>query len=194
LYCTNCGSLIKEDQKFCGSCGTPVELVSGAGLSQPRPLTQEGQQFTSPQGETIKNIIPNLMLAKSWGRSDTFNLIVTERRSIFAKITNQIMNETIKIRREKAAAEGKGFFGKWAAQMSGFNTYTDRYYTMRPEEALRENEGNFQIENSTIKNVKSGSDGDEDKPMYDIEITTTTQKLRFKTQYDPERELKKAYG
>lgn len=194
MYCANCGSLIKDDQKFCGSCGTPVELVPGAGLSQPRPLIQEGQQYTNPQSETIKNIIPNLILSKSWGRSDTFNLIVTEHRSIFAKLTSQIMNETIKFRRDKATAEGKGFFGKWAAQMSGFNTYTDHYERMRPEDALGETEGNFQIENSTIINVKSRSDGDEDKPMYDIEITTPTQKLQFKTQYDPGRELKKAYG
>ena len=104
------------------------------------------------------------------------------------------MNETIKMRREKAAAEGKGFFGKWAAQMSGFNTYTDRYQTMRPEEALLENKENFQIENSMIKNVKSSSDDDEDRPMYDIEIATATQKLKFKTQYNPEHDLKKAYG
>jgi hypothetical protein len=193
LFCTNCGKPIKESQIFCGSCGTAVESASAAGITQSGPATQEAQ-ITKPQGETIRAILPNLVVSKSFGRSDTFNLIVTDRRSIFAKLTSQIMNETVKMRREKAAAEGKGFFGKWAAQMSGFNTYTDRYQTMRPEEALLENKENFQIENSMIKNVKSSSDDDEDRPMYDIEITTATQQLKFKTQYDPEHDLKKAFG
>jgi nucleotidyltransferase/DNA polymerase involved in DNA repair len=191
--CTNCGKPIKETQKFCGSCGTAVESASPSGITPPSPSTQEAQ-IKSAQGEAIRAILPNLVVSKSFGRSDTFNLIVTDQRSVFAKLTSQIMNETVKMRREKAAAEGKGFFGKWAVQMSGFNTYTDRYQTMRPEEALLENKENFQIENSMIKKVKSSSDDDEDRPMYDIEITTATQKLKFKTQYDPEHELKKAYG
>ena len=205
MFCTNCGKPIKESQKFCGSCGTAVELASPVGITSPGPTAQDAQfaqpvpvaqgtQFIKPEGEAIRAILPNLVVSKSFGRSDTFNLIVTDHRSIFAKLTNQIMNETIKMRREKAAAEGKGFFGKWAAQMSGFNTYTDRYQTMRPEEALLENKENFQIENSMIKNVKSSSDDDEDRPMYDIEIATATQKLKFKTQYNPEHDLKKAYG
>jgi hypothetical protein len=139
-------------------------------------------------------VIPNLTVSKSWGRSDTFNLIVTDHRSIFAKLTNEIMGETIKQRRDKAASEGKGFFGKWAAQMKEFNNYTDRYRTMSPEEALLENKENFQVDNSSIRDVKSRSDGDEDRPMFDIEIVTTMQKLRFKTQYDPGQVLKQAYG
>jgi hypothetical protein len=198
LFCTNCGKPVKEHQKFCGSCGMPIEPESiSQGLTTSHPVSASsspgGNQFAGLKGETIKIIIPNLMLQKSWGRSDTFNLIVTDQRSIFARLTNQIMNDTIKMRREKAAAEGKGFFGKWAAQMSGFNTYTDRYHNMTPDEALLENKENFQIQNSLIKNFKSGSDGDEDHEMYNIEITTATQKLKFKTQYDPDKALKAAY-
>jgi hypothetical protein len=199
LFCTNCGKPIKENQKFCGSCGMPIVSTFAAPVQPVSPpvsarLPPKGDQFTGLQGETVKIIIPNLMQPKSWGRSDTFNLIVTDQRSIFAKLTSQIMNDTIKMRREKAAAEGKGFFGKWAAQMSGFNTYTDRYQNMTPDEALLENTENFQIQNSLIKNVKSGSDGDEDHEMYNIEITTATQKLKFKTQYDPDKALKAAYS
>jgi hypothetical protein len=199
LFCKNCGKPIKENQNFCGSCGMPIVSASAAPVQPVSPpvsasLPPRGDQFTGLQGETVKIIIPNLMQPKSWGRSDTFNLIVTNQRSIFAKLTSQIMNDTIKMRREKAAAEGKGFFGKWAAQMSDFNTYTDRYQKMTPDEALLENTENFQIQNSLIKNVKSGSDGDEDHEMFNIEIITATQKLKFKTQYDPDKALKAAYS
>jgi hypothetical protein len=198
-FCTNCGKPVKEDQKFCGSCGMQIESSSNSQSQPVSPLVSDNPppsevQFASPKGETVKIIIPNLMLQKSWGRSDTFNLIVTDQRSIFAKLTSQIMNDTIKMRREKAAAEGKGFFGKWAAQMSGFNTYTDRYQKITPDEAFLENKENFQIQNSLIKNVKSSSDGDDDHEMFNIEITTATQKLKFKTDYDPDKALKAAYG
>jgi hypothetical protein len=193
MYCTNCGRPVKEQQKFCASCGSPVGPNPDAGVPKPISSTSSGQ-FTASKGEIIKIIIPNLMMSKSWGRSDTFNLIVTNQRSIFAKLTTQVMNDTIKMRREKAASEGKGLLGKWGAQMSGFNTYIDRYQTISPEEALLENKENFQIDNSLIKNVKSASDGDQNNEMYNIEITTATQKYRFKTQFDPEKALKTAYG
>ena len=42
------------------------------------------------------------MVAKSWGRYDVYNLIVTDRRSIFSKLTNEMMNKTIQARRAKA--------------------------------------------------------------------------------------------
>ncbi|HSW58542.1 MAG TPA: zinc ribbon domain-containing protein [Dehalococcoidales bacterium] len=192
-FCTHCGKPIKETQKFCGACGMQIESEASTENRTAMPPPSEDQK-TSLKGETLKIIIPNLMLQKSWGRSETFNLIVTDQRSIFARLTSQIMNETVKMRREKAAAEGKGFFGKWAAQMKGFNTYTDRYQTMNPDEVLSEDKENFQIQNSLIKKVKSSSDTLDERGMYTIEFTTTTQKLRFKTQYNPDQALKAAYN
>ena len=144
----------------------------------------------------MKVIIPNLMVSKSLGRSDTFNLIVTERRSIFAKLTGEIMNETVKRRRAKAEAEGKGFFGKWKAQMQGFNTYTDWYADKTPDYALTETPGNYAVENSAIRNVKVNEDSDDEGGMtlYYIEIMTTTGNLNFKMQYDPRKLFQAAYG
>jgi len=146
--------------------------------------------------EPIKAIIPNLMISKSFGRADTYNLIVTERRSIFAKLTNEIMNETVKRRRAKAEAEGKGFFGKWKAQMAGFNTYTDWYADKTPDQALAETPGNWAIENSAIRGVKVNESSDDEGGMtlYYIQFTTITGKFDFKMQYDPRQLLQQAYG
>jgi hypothetical protein len=153
--------------------------------------------ITQPnQGETVREIIPNLIVSKSLGRSDTFNLLVTERRSIFAKLTGEIMNATVKMRRDKAAAEGKGFFGKWKAQMQGFNTYTDWYKDKTPDQALGETPGNYAIDNSAIRNIKVNENSDDEGGMtlYYIEITTSTDKLNFKMQYDPRKLFQAAYG
>lgn len=216
-FCPFCGTPVKETHKFCPSCGNPLESVvqkltptsqatSIPKAQQPQqpvyitqpvaaPLTQ--QPVTQPtQVETIRVIIPNLMISKSLGRTDTFNLIVTERRSIFAKLTSEIMNETVKRRRTKAEAEGKGFFSKWKAQMQGFNTYTDWYADKTPDQALSETLGNYAVDNSAIRNIKVNEDSDDEGGMtlYYIEITITTGKLNFKMQFDPRKLLQEAYG
>ena len=211
-FCPFCGTSVREDHKFCPSCGNPLEPIpqKSTSTSQATPTPQSQQPVPAPQppaalqptqvqpiqGETIREIIPNLIVSKSLGRTDTYNLIITERRSIFAKLTSEIINETVKMRRDKAAAEGKGFFGKWKAQMQGFNTYTDWYKDKTPDKALGETPGNYALDNSAIRNIKVNEDSNDEGGMdlYYIEITTPTGKLNFKTQYDPRKLLQAAYG
>ena len=211
-FCPFCGTPVRESHKFCPSCGNPLEPIPQKSTSAPQamPIPQSQQPVVAPQppvalqptqvqpiqGEAIRQIIPNLIVSKSLGRTDTYNLIITDRRSIFAKLTSEIMNETVKMRRDNAAAEGKGFFGKWKAQMQGFNTYTDWYKDKTPDQALGETPGNYAIDNSAIRNIKVNEDSNDDGGMdlYYIEITTPTGKLNFKTQYDPRKLLQAAYG
>ncbi len=49
MYCKNCGTELKEGQKFCPKCGTPVESsqtsrTTGAGQQQTYQQTQTSQQ------------------------------------------------------------------------------------------------------------------------------------------------------
>jgi hypothetical protein len=155
-------------------------------------------QNTAPsvQGESIRIIIPNINLPKSWGRSDAYYLIVTERRTIFAKLTNEIANEAVKMRRSGAESEGKGFFGKWAAQMKGMNNYSDRYIKYTPEQLLNETQGNFALDNSMVRKIKVQDNTDDEggAAEYGIEIETAANKLKFKAGYDPSDYFKQAYG
>jgi hypothetical protein len=216
-FCPYCGTPVKEQHMFCPSCGKelepiPVKENGGLEVTQPQHAQQASAQppeinpsvphSSTPAptpaqlGETVKVIIPNLMVSKSLGRVDTYNLIVTDRRSIFAKLTNEIVGETVKMRRAKAEAEGKGFFGKWKAQMQGFNTYADHYLDKTPDQALNETPGNYAVDNSLIRNIRVDENDDDDGGMtqYNIEITTPTDKLKFKMQYDPREHLRRAYG
>lgn len=206
-FCPYCGTSVKEQHKFCPSCGKELEPISPrvsppptSSQFQTEPQAAPSQPLvtstphSAPQAEAVRVVIPNLAVSKSLGRKDVFNLIVTDRRSIFAKLTNEVMVETVKTRRLNAAAEGKGFFGQWKAQMAGTNTYSDRYYAIAPDQALNETKDNFAIDNAVIRGIKTKVDIDEDEQTWEIEISTASKKLKFTTDYDPKGLLNKAYG
>jgi hypothetical protein len=146
--------------------------------------------------ETIRCVISSLAITKSWGRHDDYTLVVTDRRSIFAKVTQEIMNAVINEASANAAAEGKGFFGKWGAQIKGFYNYGVRYNKFTPDQILQETQGNFAIENNTIRKIKIFDDTQEDSPgvEYSITFETVTGKLSFKSMYNQENLFKQSYG
>jgi hypothetical protein len=211
VFCTNCGKPVESTNKFCASCGFQLKSLTD-GVNQTAPLTppavppayQNLPQAATPAqspapfyaAETIKCIISSLSKPKSWGRSDSYTLIVTDRRSIFAKITQEIMNEAVRDARANAAAEGKGFFGKWASQMKGFYNYAVRYNKLNPDQILQETMGNFAVENSNIRRIRITDNTDEESAgtEYGIEFQTATGKLDFKTAYNQEHLFKMAYG
>jgi hypothetical protein len=106
------------------------------------------------------------------------------------------MNEAVRDARANAAAEGKGFFGKWASQMKGFNNYAMRYNKLNPDQILQETQGNFAIENSNIQRIRIADNTDEESPgtEYGIEFQTVTGKLGFTTAYNQGHLFKMAYG
>lgn len=106
------------------------------------------------------------------------------------------MNKTIQARRAKAEAEGKGFFGKWKAQMQGFNTYTDYYNGMTPDQILQDGKENYALDNSTIRGLKIRDETDDEGGMtlYSLEIQTIDKKFQFKTQYDPTQVINAAFN
>jgi hypothetical protein len=201
-FCSQCGTKINEDANFCPSCGAGrgssanPQVSSSQSIQRPPPSSDYQAPPAFFQSEPIKAMFPNLQIGKSWGRNDTYNLIVTDRRSIFAKLTNELINETVKTRRAKASAEGKGFWGQYKAQLTGFNNYTDRYVNMNPEMILAETPGNFFIDNATILKIKTRDNTDEEdsRVEYEIEFQTTAQKYKFTANYDPEKDLKHVYG
>jgi hypothetical protein len=210
-FCTNCGKPYKEQHKFCQSCGMP--LGPAAGVVPPssppapppayQPVSQVQPVFQAPQpavsGEPLRNLISGLSISKGFMRFDNFNLIITDYRSIFAKITQQIMNEAVKAARDNAQAQGKGFWGKWGAQLNMANNYWARYKGMTPDQILLETQGNFAIENQLIQKikVKDECDNDDDggsKTQYEIEFETVTGKFKFKTAFDPKKQLIQIFG
>jgi zinc-ribbon domain len=200
-FCSYCGTQVQDTQKFCASCGNPLKPLTYApnpGISQPPVIQNVPAPGAAPAyfNETVRFVISNLYISKSWGRADNYTLIVTERRSIFAKLTQQIVNENIKQSRANAANEGKGFFGKWAAQMTGFYDYTKWYSKYTPDQVLQETEGNFSIDNAVIRRIRISDDSDEDSSRveYGVEFQMVNNKLYFKSSLNSESQFKQAYG
>ncbi|MFB6076470.1 MAG: hypothetical protein ABEK17_05040 [Candidatus Aenigmatarchaeota archaeon] len=121
---------------------------------------------------------------------DSYNLVVTDQRLIFAKYSTELMKQE----REKSleGAQDKGFFGKWKASLlSGFD-FHKRYYKMEPSEILQENEDNYEIKTEEIKSVKlRGFSPDLDKNMNKMKIVWSGGKEKFKFKKQNTNQVKK---
>jgi hypothetical protein len=69
---------------------------------------------------------------------ESFNIIVTNQRMVFAMITSQMIKDAA------ASHRGEGVGGFFAAMGSGY-TLWERYLQMPPEQALHENPNNFAV-------------------------------------------------
>jgi len=78
---------------------------------------------------------------------EAYHMVVTEKRLIFAIVTNQAIKE------EAQKSSGKGFGGFLKTAISG-NDLTQRYLNMPPEQALHETPENFSVDLSRIRKVK----------------------------------------
>lgn len=151
------------------------------------------------QNNEVIGIVPNLKRSKMLGiLTDSFTLVVTETDSIFAKITNDVMKQVVKESREQAKAEGKGFFGQWGAQMTGFSRYAERYARMNAQAILAEDKANFAIPNGSISSIKikkkTSSDEDQTYINWEITIDSGSGKMKFKTDFDPKDHFQKLFG
>jgi hypothetical protein len=149
-------------------------------------------------GERIISIVPNLKKPKSFGRWDTYNLVVTDRRCVFASLTADMLNRSIKEANERGKSEGKGFMDRWGDQMSASVGYWRRYESMDPEAILRENPENFTFERSSVKKayVENRRRGNQrNSPSYwEVIIETRGGNYKFESDTDPGPEVSRAFG
>jgi hypothetical protein len=102
------------------------------------------------------------MLGASW---DTYNLVITDQRMILAQMTQEMINTAVRDAQAASKAEGKGFLSQMMHQMSAMFRYSERYFTMSPDQALAENPANKGIGNRSITSIKmkihtTGSEGE----------------------------------
>jgi hypothetical protein len=137
------------------------------------------------------------MLGASW---DTYALVVTDSRCILAQLTADMLNTAAREAAEEAKAQGKGFLGQMAHQMSAFFRYCQRYETMPPDLTLAETKGNRAIENARISavniKVKPGSEGSSEYDEFIMTLVSTDGKFEFHIGEDDRfiNILKAAYG
>jgi hypothetical protein len=136
--------------------------------------------------EQIQAVIPQVRKPKSFGRSDTYTLVLTESRMIFAELTSDMLKEITMEAQRKGKEEGKGFFARWGDQLKASMNYAERYWKMTPDEALHENAKNFSLANSTVKKIKvstkDSSSGPDDpgRSYTELKIESSNGKYEFK--------------
>jgi hypothetical protein len=161
-FCGACGAPVRETAKFCNLCGAPA----GGPPAQPGTTPFLGTTpaaaapvSTTPPGagsaEAVLGVIGNAKKMKMFGASyDTYSIVVTNRRMIFAHLTQALTNAAIMEAQAKAKAEGKGFFGIVQDQMAASFGFALRYEKMSPDQTLAETTGNSAIENTRITAIK----------------------------------------
>jgi hypothetical protein len=215
-FCPNCGIPVEANQKFCPNCGQrlgpvptppPQVVASAAPSAQPSPQnasTPLPQQTTAAPsnkfGERIVAIVPNLKKPKSFGRWDTYNLIVTERRCIFAALTADMLNRAIKEANEQGKVQGKGFMDRWGDQLQASMGYWRRYESIEPESAMRENKENFSFELSAVKDAnvshkeRPGPNRNSPRLHYwEVSIETRGERFNFESDSDPSEPMRQAF-
>ncbi|AQX74846.1 hypothetical protein B1772_04985 [Dehalococcoides mccartyi] len=132
-----------------------------------------------PVEEKILGVVPNFKKSKSWGRWDTYSLVVTDQSFIFAMMTSQMVKDAAAEAQKSGKESGKGFFARWGDQIkSGFILYK-KYYNMPAEAILDENKDNFQLLIANISRVtirkKTGDENQSDTTEIKIEAVSGKQ-------------------
>jgi hypothetical protein len=78
-----------------------------------------------------------------------FNVVVTDKRMIFALMTSEMIKEEV-----QRVSKGAGFFGGMAAAATVGYSFYKRYLTMLPDAVMAENSDNFAVNLSSIRRVK----------------------------------------
>jgi len=158
-FCTNCGQEIGEGARFCANCGSPADGNHG-----------------NVGTENLIGIIPGVSRKKGLFKSETFNILVTEKRMIFTLVTNEIMKE------QATQLKGQGFLARLQGAASG-EYITRRYHDIPPEQALKESPGNFSIDIAEVKKVKTKTGMSNPDNVHDsdgkLEIHTLREKFSF---------------
>lgn len=221
-FCSQCGSPLAANSRFCGNCGAAVQAPP-ATPSSPTPQAPPAQAYTPPpaaynppppppapqqpsapysqpapnrapvSGEAILAVVPGLTRSKGFMGvvQESYTLVVTDQRLIFAAYTNRVATTAVKAARAEAKSQGKGFFGQWGSQMSAMGM--GYYLQMTPEEILAEENGSFYIPHNQVQGIKFHSEYNSDGGIYGdvVEFRSPGGKYSFRLKMTDERSVRK---
>ncbi len=174
-FCEQCGAALGPAARFCGQCGSPVHGATAA-PAQPRPQPMASQP--AEPGEPVLGVIAGAQRRKGLLGHQTFSIVVTPQRLVFAEMTQQMMKDAVRQANEEAKREGAGWLGRIAAQMGWLNVMVRRYQAMPVEQALRERPDNFFVLNSHVRKVTidEREDVNTELSSYHLVIEATSDK------------------
>jgi len=149
-FCDQCGAPLEAHARFCQQCGQALPVPQGASQDA-HPAA--AAPAAAAGGEPVVGVIATVARRKGLFGSQTYCLVVTPQRLVFAELTSQMQKDAARRADEAAKAEGKGLLGRVAARFGWTGDMRDKYEQMPVEDALREVEGNFFVPNSGVRKV-----------------------------------------
>ncbi|MGD0018960.1 MAG: hypothetical protein ABSD62_06860 [Candidatus Limnocylindrales bacterium] len=141
--------------------------------------------------ETVLGAIPDARIKTGLLKSESWVLVVTDRRLLGARITDALMKSIVEQARAQAKASGSGFFGQWGAQLKASFALGQRYCAITPEAILAETPGNWALLPGQVSSIKverksrnSGGDNDTEIDYLRITIETAGGKGTYETNDD----------
>ena len=127
------------------------------GLLTQKPVDEQKEEgapkfLPGADGEELLGFIPAINKKVSLFRSKTYTIVVTNRRLIFAELTNKMLKEAAAKAVEDS--KGKGFFTRMKETATSQQHVYGNYTNMTPAEIVAENPDNFAISNDEVKSVK----------------------------------------
>lgn len=170
----------------------PAAAVAGLIPNAPEDGPQGGEAPSraippsNPDGEELLGFIPALKKKTGLFRTKTYTLVVTNRRLIFAELTNKMMQAAVAEANE--ASKGKGMLARMKEAATSQQRIYSRYYNLTAEEILRENPENFALNNDEVKKVRMHIGdfyADQGNKQSDtMVIQTTREKIKLVFHYD----------
>ncbi len=208
-FCTSCGTQISSDSRYCGKCGAPafIPMQEAPRNNSPQMIQpsspaprEEFVRATNMTGENTLGMIP-LRQLKSLGRYDPFVGVITNNRLIFARLTSDMIKDSVTRARNEAKSHGKGYLGQISSQMREYSSgYTNRYANMQPSSILSETPGNFALGNESITELRlklrESRQGNGNDNEFELEIFSGGARYEFRMDENGEYIdlLKGVYG
>lgn len=152
--------------------------------------------MSAPAPEVIVGIIPALLRRKGFMGlgSETFNLILTPTRLIFAAVSSETMKEAVALARQQARERGEGAFGQYAAQQGWAGVLSQQYETMSADAILARFSGSFCLTNDEIRQIKlraAAADDDAPQTQAELSVEATGSKHKFEFSSQPVKEARR---
>ncbi len=136
--------------------------------------------------EKVLGVIPNNYLKKGLFKVERYNLIITNKRLIGARITNELLKQESAERVEKTKEEGRGKMKQFFAKLGTNFTFYKRYLDMNPEDILNETEDNLSFTPDVVSGIRLrkgkvyyDSDGDMKQNPHSLLIQSKGKKYNF---------------
>jgi len=155
-FCEACGAPLGPGARFCGRCGQalkPLGQTAAAADAAPSQAAAPAGASKPTTAEPVAGVIPALQRRKGLLGYQSFNLIVTPRRLVFALMTQQMMNDAVRQANEEAKQQGKGLLARMAAQMGWLGIVVRRYASMPVDMTLAEHPDSFFLLTSQMRKV-----------------------------------------